>query len=103
MADPDASATDDRMAWMDRIGGGVWWVVAAAGVGVLVLASVIAFFDRSSHSAAAVFSLLGYVILQVGLVLSTLMGVRWPWGARIALLLGAAFLALRGGGGLVLF
>ncbi|MEA3203942.1 MAG: hypothetical protein QOI63_1622, partial [Thermoplasmata archaeon] len=105
MADPYAPdpTLNPRMAWMDRTGGGVWWLVAAAGIGLLLLAYVIAFFDRSNHPASAVFAMLGYVVLEAGLTLSALMGVRWPWGARVALMLGAALLALRGATGTVLF
>lgn len=105
MADPYAPTEGERrMAWMDRSAGGVWWLVAAAGVGVLVLASTIAFFDGSRHSAAEVFSLLGFLGLETGLTLSALLGAGWPWGARVALMVGAAFFALRAVGGVtVLF
>ncbi|HEX2067056.1 MAG TPA: hypothetical protein VHI93_09615 [Candidatus Thermoplasmatota archaeon] len=96
MADPYAPApmTDSGAAWMDRTGGGPWWLVAAAGIGILLLADVVSFFDGGRHTAAAVFSLLGFVALVAGLALSALMATRWPWGARVALMLGAAFLAV---------
>ncbi|MEA3143481.1 MAG: hypothetical protein QOG31_805 [Thermoplasmata archaeon] len=96
MVDPYApDPVDRRMAWMDRTGGGLWWLVAAAGIGLFVLAFVIAFFDGRNHTAAAVFAMLGFVALETGLTVAALMGVRWPWGARVALMVAAAFFAIR--------
>ena len=94
MADPYAQP-GERMAWMDRTGGGVWWLVAAAGIGLFLLAYVVSFFDRTRHSAADVFAMLGFLALEVGLTASALMGVRWPWGARVALMIAAAVFAIR--------
>jgi hypothetical protein len=82
------------MAW-DRIGLGVWWLVAAVGIGLLVLAYIVAFFDRTTHTAAAVFALLGFIAVEVGLTLTALLANGWSWGARVALMLAAALLAIR--------
>ena len=93
---PDETVhTDRRPVWVDRSGGGIWWLVAAVGIGLLLLAYVIAFFDGRTHSAQQVFAMLGFLALEVGLTLTAYLGVSWHWGARVALMLGAAFLALR--------
>ncbi|HUR61810.1 MAG TPA: hypothetical protein VM286_05535 [Candidatus Thermoplasmatota archaeon] len=83
-----------QMAW-DRAGLGLWWLVAAVGIGLLVLAYVVAFFDRTNHSAAAVFALLGFIVVETGLTLTALLAAGWPWGARVALMITAALLAVR--------
>jgi len=89
---------ETQMAWMDRVQGGLWWVVAAAGVGLLVLATVIGFFDGNRpHTAAQVFGLLGYIGVEAGLTLCALLAPAWPAGARAALMIAAALLAVRTG------
>jgi hypothetical protein len=95
MADPGFPREGGRMAWADRTIGGLWWLVAAVGVGLLLLAYLIAFFDRSGHTAAAVFAMVGFIGLEAGLTLSALLGVQWPFGARVALMVAAALLAVR--------
>jgi hypothetical protein len=82
------------MAW-DRVGLGIWWLVAAVGIALLVLAYVIAFFDRTTHTAAAVFALLGFIAIEAGLTLSALLVPGWSWGPRVALMITAALLAIR--------
>lgn len=95
MADPYAPQESDRMAWMEQGGGGLWWLVTAAGIALFALAYVVGFFDRGTHTAAAWFAMLAFLALEAGLTLSALTGARWPWGARVALMLGAALLAVR--------
>jgi hypothetical protein len=92
------TTTERRMVWNDRAGGGIWWLVAAVGIGLLVLAAIIGFFDGNrTHTAAQVFGLLGFVCIEAGLTLSALLGTTWSWGARVALMVAAAIIALRGG------
>lgn len=83
------------MAW-DRVGLGLWWLVAAVGIGLLVLAVVVAFFDGNrTHSGAQVLALLGFVAVEAGFILTSLLVAGWSWGARVALMVTAALLAVR--------
>lgn len=78
-------------------------MVAAIGIGVLLLAQVILFFSHfdtisSSNKAGAIFGLLGHLALIIGLTLASLLQTSLSWGVRTALLLGAAFFVLGLGG-----
>lgn len=77
---------------------GLFWTVAAVGIGLLCLARLIVFFAVSNdlpdeQVAPAFFATLGVVTLSAGLVLAALLqrGLAMPW--RIALLLGAGYFA----------
>ncbi|HUR25742.1 MAG TPA: hypothetical protein VM327_07000 [Candidatus Thermoplasmatota archaeon] len=80
---------------------GLFWTVAAVGVGLLALARLMLFFvvqDNlpNEQVASALFSTLGVIALSVGLCLAGLLqrGLATPW--RIALMIGAGFFAVAG-------
>ncbi len=80
---------------------GLFWAIAAIGIGLLCLARLIGFFavqDGIANDAVAplLFAVLGAITLAVGLTLAAVLqrGLQVPW--RIALLLGAGFFAIVG-------
>lgn len=80
---------------------GLFWTVAAVGVGMLALARLMLFFVLqddlpSEQVASALFATLGVIALSVGLCLAGLLqrGLATPW--RIALMIGAGFFAVTG-------
>ena len=82
--------------------------MAAVGVGILILAQVILFCSHvdaisNTNKASAVFGLLGFIALVTGLTLSSILQPGLSWGARIALLLGAAFIVVTHGVGVANF
>lgn len=84
---------------------GMFWVIAAIGIGLLCLARLVLFFAMADEldgdiSAAALIATVGVVTLSVGLALAAVLqrGLATPW--RIALLLGAGFFAVVGWDGL---
>jgi hypothetical protein len=84
---------------------GPFWVVAGAGIALLCLAHLIRFFAviddiPDDHVAAALFAVLGVITLAVGLALAAILprGAPLSLGLRVALLLGAAYLAFHAGG-----
>lgn len=80
---------------------GLFWTVAAIGVGLLCLARLVLFFAVSDAMdgdlvAPAFVAVLGVIALSAGLALAALLqrGLATSW--RIALLLGAGFFAIAG-------
>jgi hypothetical protein len=80
---------------------GLFWAVAAIGIGVLCLARLLEFFAvqdtlPSDQVAPALFAALGAITLSIGLTLAGVLqrGLQVPW--RIALLLGGGFFAVVG-------
>lgn len=69
----------------------LWWLVAAAGVGILALARVVAYFDSGNQTGAAFLAMLGSVAVVVGMALAAALGKALPWGVRAALLIAAAY------------
>lgn len=81
---------------------GVFWTVAAVGIGLLCLARLMLFFVvqddlPAEQVASALFATLGVIALSAGLCLAGLLqrGLHTPW--RIALMIGAGFFAVAGG------
>lgn len=81
---------------------GLFWTVAAVGIGLLALARLMVFFAvqdnlPNDQVAGALFATLGVIALSAGLCLAGLLqrGLATPW--RIALLIGAGFFAVAGG------
>ncbi|MEA3136104.1 MAG: hypothetical protein QOJ26_640 [Thermoplasmata archaeon] len=81
---------------------GLFWTVAAVGIGLLCLARLMLFFvvqDNlpNDQVASALFATLGIIALSLGLCLAGLLqrGLATPW--RIALMIGAGFFAVSGG------
>lgn len=77
---------------------GLFWTVAAVGIGLLCLARLMLFFVVSDdlpddQVAAALFGTLGLIALAVGLALAAVLqrGLSMPW--RVALVLGAGYFA----------
>lgn len=84
---------------------GLFWVVAAVGIGLLCLARLVSYFAVAGDldgdvSAPAFLAVLGLVALSAGLALAALLqrGLATPW--RIALMLGAGVFAVVGWDGL---
>lgn len=82
---------------------GVFWTVAAAGVGLLCLAHLLRFFVLvddipDEQVAPSLLGILGVIALAAGLALAALLqrGLTVPW--RIALLLGAGYFATMASG-----
>lgn len=80
---------------------GLFWTIAAAGVGLLLLARLVLYFAVADElpgdrSAPAFVAVLGVIALSAGLALAAVLqrGLATPW--RIALLLGAGFFAIAG-------
>jgi hypothetical protein len=80
---------------------GLFWTVAAVGIGLLCLARLMLFFVLQDdlpgeQVASALFATLGVIALAVGLCLAGLLqrGLATPW--RIALMIGAGFFAVTG-------
>lgn len=80
---------------------GLFWTVAAVGIGLLALARLMLLFVvqdglPNDQVASALFATLGVIALSVGLCLAGLLqrGLATPW--RIALLIGAGFFAVAG-------
>lgn len=80
---------------------GLFWAIAAVGIGLLCLARLVAFFAvqdelANDRVAPALFAVLGAITLSAGLALAAVLqrGLQVPW--RIALLLGAGFFAVVG-------
>ncbi len=80
--------------------GMLWWAVAAAGVGLLLLARVVFVLGEGNVAddaqGAAVVAALGRVALGGGLAAAALLQRQLAMGLRLALLLGAAFVAVWG-------
>ena len=84
---------------------GLFWAVAAIGVGILCLARLMEYFAvqdtlANDQVVPALFGTLGIIALSAGLALAAVLqrGLAVPW--RIALLLGAGFFAVVGWDGL---
>jgi hypothetical protein len=80
---------------------GMFWVVAAIGIGLLCLAKLFAFFtyvgDLDGEDVApAVFSVFGAIALAVGLALAAVMQRGLSTAVRAALILGAGYFAMSG-------
>jgi hypothetical protein len=80
---------------------GLFWVVAAIGVGLLCLGRLIAFFSYmgdldGEDVAPAVFGVFGVIALAVGLALAAVMQRGLSTAVRAALILGAGFFAMSG-------
>jgi hypothetical protein len=80
---------------------GLFWTVAAVGIGLLALSRLMLFFVLQDdlpgeQVASALFATLGVIALSVGLCLAGLLqrGLATPW--RIALMIGAGFFAVAG-------
>jgi hypothetical protein len=80
---------------------GLFWAVAAVGVGLLCLARLLAYFAiqdtlPNDQVAPALFGVLGVLALSAGLALAAVLqrGLQVSW--RIALILGAGFFAVVG-------
>ena len=80
---------------------GLFWTVAAVGIGLLALARLMLFFVLqddlpNDQVASALFATLGVISLSAGLCLAGLLqrGLATPW--RIALMIGAGFFAVTG-------
>ncbi|MEA3190214.1 MAG: hypothetical protein QOD77_796 [Thermoplasmata archaeon] len=73
----------------------LWWLIAAIGLALMVLAFIIQFFNglddyRDEEKASMFFQMLGVVGLTGGLALGALFMTGASWGIRLAMLLGAA-------------
>lgn len=80
---------------------GLFWVVAAIGVGLLCLARLFAFFtyvgDLDGEDVApAIFSVFGVIALAIGLALAAVLQRGLSTPVRVALMLGAGYFALSG-------
>ncbi|MHB1260689.1 MAG: hypothetical protein ACYC2H_03125 [Thermoplasmatota archaeon] len=80
---------------------GMFWTVAAVGIGLLALARLMLFFAvqdnlPNDQVAGALFATLGVIALSAGLCLAGLLqrGLATPW--RIALMIGAGYFAIGG-------
>jgi hypothetical protein len=80
---------------------GLFWSIAAIGIGLLGLARLLLFFATSGNVpanqvAAGLFGVIGLVALSVCLACAAVLqrGLATPW--RIALLLGAGYFAVVG-------
>ncbi len=85
----------------------LWWFIAAGGIGLVLVATLIAFFNgfgeppmADEDKAPAIFMLLGYLAFVGALALMAALQTAWSFGARAAMLLGAGFFALTTGGAL---
>ena len=82
---------------------GLFWVVAAIGVGLVCLGTLLSFFSYvgdldGEDVAPAVFNVFGSIALSVGLALAAVLQRGLSTGIRTALLLGAGYFAIGGGG-----
>jgi hypothetical protein len=80
---------------------GLFWAVAAVGIGLLCLARLVAFFaiqDEMANDrvAPALFAVLGAITLTAGLALAGMLQRGLSTPVRAALLLGAGFFAIVG-------
>lgn len=80
---------------------GLFWTVAAVGVGLICLGSLIAFFtymgDLDGEDVApALFGVFGTIALALGLALAAVLQRGLSMGVRVALLLGAGYFAVSG-------
>lgn len=82
---------------------GLFWILAAAGVGVLLLAHLIRFLAvlddlPDEQVAPGLFGVIGVMLLCTGLALAALLQRGLSVAARIALLLGSAYFAMMAAG-----
>jgi hypothetical protein len=82
---------------------GMFWVVAAVGVGLICLGTLVSFFtymgDLDGEDVApALFGVFGTIALAVGLALAAVLQRGLSTGIRVALLLGAGYFAVSGNG-----
>lgn len=80
---------------------GLFWVVAAIGIGLLCLGRLISFFSYmgdldGEDVAPAIFNVFGTIALAVGLALAAVMQRGLSTAVRTALILGAGFFAMSG-------
>lgn len=80
---------------------GLFWAIAAIGVGLLCLARLVVFFAivntlPGSQVASGFFAVAGAIALSAGLTLAAVLQRGLPIPARIALLLGGGFFAVVG-------
>ncbi|HJQ93851.1 MAG TPA: hypothetical protein VJ874_06155 [Candidatus Thermoplasmatota archaeon] len=80
---------------------GLFWVVAAIGIGLLCLGRLLSFFSYvgdldGEDVAPAVFNVFGVLGLAVGLALAAVLQRGLSTGVRAALILGAGFFAMSG-------
>lgn len=79
----------------------MFWVVAAVGIGLICLGTLISFFtymgDLDGEDVApALFGVFGGIALAVGLALAAVLQRGLSTGIRVALLLGAGYFAVSG-------
>lgn len=77
---------------------GLFWILAAAGIGLLCMAHLIQYLAAlddlpDEQVAPGLFAVLGVILLCVGLALAALLQRSLATGHRIALLLGAGYFA----------
>jgi hypothetical protein len=82
---------------------GIFWVVAAIGIALICLGSLVSFFgymgDLDGEDVApAVFVVFGTIALALGLALAAVLQRGLSMGVRVALLLGAGYFAASGSG-----
>ena len=99
--EPGPSAWAEPQAPRDAAHPGLFWVVAAIGIGLLCLGRLLAFFtyvgDLDGEDVApAVFGVFGILALATGLALAAVLQRGLSTPVRAALMLGAGFFALSG-------
>ena len=105
----------ERPAWRDRAERddvrteparpGLFWTVAAIGIGLLALGRLILYFAVADdlpgdQGAPTLLAVLGGVTLSAGLALAALLQRGLSMPVRTALMVGAGFFAIAGWGGL---
>lgn len=98
---PERRWREEREPHTEPARPGLFWVVAAVGIGLLLLGRLVYYFAVADDlpgelNAPALFATLGVITLSAGLALAGVLqrGLATPW--RIALLLGAGFFAVVG-------
>lgn len=96
MADPYAPPHDSGR---EPAHPGPFWLVAAVGIGLVVLGRIVLFFTNVGDLdgelvTPALFEALGVAALAVGLALAAVLQRGLSTGVRVALLLGAGYFAV---------
>ena len=100
MADPYAPPHDSgRQSSQQAAHPGTFWLVAAVGVGLILLARIVSFFTNVGDLdgklvAPALFEVFGVAALAAGLALAAILQRGLSTGIRVALLLGGGYFAL---------
>ena len=99
--EPEPAAWSEPRQARDPAHPGLFWVIAAIGIGLLCLGKLMSFFtyvgDLDGEDVApAVFGVFGTIALAVGLALAAVMQRGLSTPVRVALILGAGFFAMSG-------